>query len=154
MKGIRWSVGCGKSIGIYSSNWVPRPSTFRPVLPPTLPTDSLVADLILKGNSWNVPMLRHCFLDMDVQQILKIKLPYQPCEDQVLWHYDRKGEYSVKSGYNLAVQIRDSEYPVSSRDESCVWQAVWKLNVPPKVRIFLWRALLNILPTMEKLQVK
>lgn len=37
---------------------------------------------------------------------------------------------------------------------SCRWQAVWKLNDPSKVRIFLWRALLNILPTMEKWESK
>lgn len=69
---------------------MPHLSTFRPVSPPTLPTDFLVTDLILEGNSWNVPMLQHHFLDMDVQQVLKIKLPYQPCEDRVLWHYDRQ----------------------------------------------------------------
>lgn len=41
---------------------------------------------------------------------------------------------------------------MSYGQDSCVWQAVWKLNVRPKVRIFIWRALLNILPTMDKLK--
>lgn len=56
----------------------------------------------------------------DNNLILKIKLPYQPCEDRVLWHYNRQGEYSVKSGYHLAVQIRDSECAVSSGEDSCI----------------------------------
>ena len=99
-------------------------------------------------------MLRQHFLDVDVQHIMKIKLPNQPCEDRILWHYDREGEYSVKSGYNLVVQIRDYEFAVSSRDDSGEWAAVWKLHVSPKVQIFLWRALLNILPTMDKLKSK
>lgn len=72
----------------------------------------------------------------------------------MLWHYDRQGEYSVKSDYILAMQSQDSECVVSSGEESCVWQAVWKLNVSPKMRIFLWPALLNILPTMDKSKLK
>lgn len=61
MKGLQWCVGSGRIVRLYSSNWLPRPSTFRPVSPPTLPTDSLVADLIIDGNCWNVPMLRQQF---------------------------------------------------------------------------------------------
>lgn len=100
MKGLRWRMGCGRSVGIYNSNWLPRPITFSQ---PTLPNDSIVVDLILDGNCWNIPMLRQLFLDVDVQQIMKIKLPNQPCEDRIMWHYDREGEYSVKFGYNLAM---------------------------------------------------
>lgn len=60
----------------------------------------------------------------------------------------------MKSDYNLVVHIRDSKFTVSSRDDSCRWAAVWKLHVPPKVRIFLWQALLNILSTMDELKSK
>lgn len=72
----------------------------------------------------------------------------------ILWHYDREGEYFVKFSYNLAVQILDSKFVMSSRDDSCGWAVVWKLHVPPKVWIFLCRALLNILPTLDKLKSK
>ena len=27
-----------------------------------------------------------------------------------------------------------------------IWKAIWKFKIPPKVRIFLWRALWDILP--------
>lgn len=65
--GLRWSVGCERIVGIYTSNWLPRPITFRPISAPTLPTDSVVADSILDGNCWSIPMLRQQFLDVDVQ---------------------------------------------------------------------------------------
>ena len=132
MKGLQWRVGCGRSVGIYNSNWLPCPITFGLISQPILPNDFVVADLILDGNCWNIPMLRQHFLDVNVQQIMKIKLPYQSSEDTILWHYDREGEYSMKSGYNLAVQIRDSKFAVSSRDDSYRLVAVWKLHVPLK----------------------
>lgn len=59
------SVACGiwggRNVGIYSSNWLPRPNTFTLIYQPYLPTDFLVADLILNGNDWNVFMLRQYF---------------------------------------------------------------------------------------------
>lgn len=32
-----------------------------------------------------------------------------------------------------------------------VWKAIWSLNTPPVVKMFLWRACSNILPTRENL---
>ncbi|KAK3205252.1 hypothetical protein Dsin_019298 [Dipteronia sinensis] len=31
------------------------------------------------------------------------------------------------------------------------WNSLWKLNIPPKVRIFIWRACLNTIPSLENL---
>ena len=33
---------------------------------------------------------------------MKIKLPSQSSHDSVIWHYDRCGEYTVRSGYHIA----------------------------------------------------
>ncbi|GAA0149715.1 hypothetical protein LIER_43070 [Lithospermum erythrorhizon] len=37
--------------------------------------------------------------------------------------------------------------------ETC-WKSVWSLKVPPWVKIFLWKAYHNILPTKDRLQRK
>lgn len=29
------------------------------------------------------------------------------------------------------------------------WQALWKQKVPPEVKIFIWQAIHNVLPTLE-----
>lgn len=31
LTGLRWKVGNGRDINIFSSQWLPRPSTFRPI---------------------------------------------------------------------------------------------------------------------------
>ena len=38
-----------------------------------------------------------------------------------------------------------------ARTEWHLWRKLWQLNVPPKVRMFLWRACSNVLPTRENL---
>lgn len=62
-----------------------------------------------------------------IQSIRRI-LPSQACRARVLWHFDRSGEYSVKSGYYLAMQIKNAG--VSRR-------CIWELQVPAGVKIFL-----------------
>ena len=32
-----------------------------------------------------------------------------------------------------------------------MWKRIWAMNVPPKVRIFVWKAYSNILPTKANL---
>ena len=38
-----------------------------------------------------------------------------------------------------------------TREHSLVWNKIWSLNVPSKVRTFLWRACSNYLPTRDNL---
>lgn len=39
-------------------------------------------------------------------------------------------------------------------DNSGFWKNLWNLNIAPKVKIFLWRATNNCLPTKDLLRVK
>ena len=52
---------------------------------------------------------------------------------------NRKGEFSVKSAYYIAVGVIDTmeEGESSSGDSrSPLWRKLWHLNIPPKVCIF------------------
>ena len=41
--------------------------------------------------------------------------------------------------------------PISNATSSKVWKSLWRLEVPSKVKHFIWRALMNILPTTDNL---
>lgn len=58
-KRIRWLIGNGKKILVYKDNYLPRPDTFKPISPPTLPVDTFVADLINFQNQWDENKLNH-----------------------------------------------------------------------------------------------
>ena len=72
-------------------------------------------------------------------------------DDNILWHYEMSGVFSVKSGYRL---LRGSSL-VPSCSGLCSsiswWKWFWKLNVPSKIKIFLWKACNNWFPTRVNL---
>lgn len=75
-------------------------------MPPNLPDDSIVVDLINEENQWDEGKLNHHFMQKDIDVILKIPLPKDQVEDEPIWHFDKMGEYSVRSGYQLALKIK------------------------------------------------
>lgn len=89
-KGIRWRIGNGKQVEVYKENWMPRPTSFKPISSPSLPIDSRVSDLINAANQWNEGLINQHFAKEDVEMILRILLPSRPMEDQIVWHYDKK----------------------------------------------------------------
>ncbi|KAH9726542.1 reverse transcriptase domain-containing protein [Citrus sinensis] len=61
------------------------------------------------------------------------------------WDYDAVADLFDTRDRNLILQI-----PLSSRRDKNVWK-VWNLEVPSKVKIFLWRAAMNVLPITDNL---
>lgn len=56
---------------------------------------------------WNMDMLHRHVLTADTHYIVKIKLPSQIFQDPIMWYFNRKGKYSVKSGYYVAPGVED-----------------------------------------------
>lgn len=85
---------------------------------------------------------------------MNILLPRQLSTDQALWHFDKKGDYSVKSGYQVALKIKFPDQASSSNKQQSPWKAIWSLEIPEKVKIFMSRAARNLLPTAQNLWKK
>ena len=62
--------------------------------------------------------------------------------DTLVWPFSPDGVYSVRSAYRLFVEISRQNLPSPSSVEEGqgLWNGIWKLRVPQKVRHFLWRA--------------
>ena len=103
---------------------------------------------------WKVEVLHATFLPFEVETILKIPLSYNLPEDKLIWIGNRKGEFSVKSAYHVAHSMIDTskEGESSSGDPyRHLWQNLWHLNLPAKIKIFAWRACVNGLPTYDNI---
>ncbi|KAL5853747.1 hypothetical protein ACOSQ3_008865 [Xanthoceras sorbifolium] len=87
-------------------------------------------------------------LDAVKDSILKIPLSFGNCADSLIWHFDKSGEYYVKSGYRVAAQEKLSLSGSSSSPDSKWWLALWNLNIPPKIKIFIWRVCHNAIPSL------
>lgn len=149
--GLRWRIGNDEQVKVYQSKWLPRPDTFKLISPPKLHSETAVSELINEKHEWDEELIRQNFLRVDAEQITRIPLPRQPNPDQVVWHYDKKGEYSVKSGYQLALKMKTPDMASCSEEKQNFWKAIWYLQIPEKVKIFMWRAFNDLLPTMENL---
>lgn len=151
LKGYRWRIGDGKQMNIFSSCWIPRLSTFKPITPPNLPGNTCVAELIDENNCWKKDKIYQHFGKDDADCIVHIPLSRRQSEDTIIWHYDKRGQYLVKSGYQVAVNHKHQGIPNCSNLNPSHWSVIWKLKIPEKVKIFLWRAAKDILPTAENL---
>lgn len=103
-KGLRFQIGNGNKVSIWNDPWLPLPHNFKPFSLPMKGTeDWLVEDIIdLESKEWIKDLIEELFSDMEADLIFRIPLSLRPSEDKVLWHFDRKGNYNVKSGYNVA----------------------------------------------------
>ena len=95
------------------------------------------------------------FHPFDCEAILQVPLSRRVVQDVMVWSCSKKGNYIVKSGYYVAKQLRMEESNLGEtsmqRTNGALWSRIWQANVPNKVKIFSWRACLNILPTQGNL---
>lgn len=150
-RGSYWRTGKGNSINVYKNRWLPRPGLFKPYSPLTFPQSTTVSDLKLEGDKWNEEIIKNHFLKEDTEEILSIPLNKTHREDTLAWFYDVKGIYTVKSSYHVTMNTKVEDRGSSSIEDEKWWKHLWRLQIPSKVKIFLWRACTNYLPTAEGL---
>ncbi|KAL0378315.1 UNVERIFIED_CONTAM: hypothetical protein Sradi_3137000 [Sesamum radiatum] len=150
--GLRWKVGDGSSIPIRGQPWLPRPSTFQLIArPATLLADTKVAALITASGVWDHDLIRAEFCPLDVDCILSIELRGSGAQDEIVWHYERNGRFSVRSAYRLARQLhREAEGSGMQRS----WRFIWTSKAIPSVVLFAWKCVRNAIPTSSNLRNK
>lgn len=152
--GLRRRIGDGADTLFYKDPWLPIETTFKPSLGPRPPASllsSVVSDFISCSHSLDHEKLAPLLTAEELQVVLGIPLGRSGSRDGWLWHYGKDGVYSVKSGYKLVMlQARpaSSSYPITLTKS---WAGLWALKIPVKIRIFMWRAFQDCLPTMTNL---
>ncbi|KAL6125577.1 hypothetical protein ACLB2K_073633 [Fragaria x ananassa] len=155
--GIRWRVGNGTAIRIWEDKWLPSPWSFRVVTPRFMDSNTRVSTLMTSPSMWDVIFIQNHFLPVDADKILSIPVCEKSGSDVAIWHYTNDGYYTVKSGYWLAMELKQVGKSTSSSGEkgetnsNSVWSIIWGLSVPNKVKLFLWRACHAFLPCVERL---
>lgn len=155
-KGLIFRVGPG-NIDAWNDNWIPGARSFRPLMRLDTAAVDQVNELFIPGTRvWDEQKLRKSFMALDVLDIMKIKPSLRSETDVLAWAPERNGMYSVRSAYKLLKEEQMASAMASSgetrsSEDSRAWEAVWKLSVPPKVRVFWWRILHNSLPSKAEL---
>ncbi|KAG2303410.1 hypothetical protein Bca52824_032061 [Brassica carinata] len=71
-------------------------------------------------------------------------------QDRRIWLFDNSGEYTTKTGYNLAIKAKAGqlEHPLD-------WQkCIWSVKTSPKVKDFLWRLARKAIPVSANLATR
>ena len=103
---------------------------------------------------WNINLIDWCFHPPDASLIKSLPLSFIPQPDTLVWNLEKSGSYSIKSDYKSLCEMhnRDMNHPQVSKSQKGFWRCIWKLEVPGKIKQFLWRAYTNSLTTMENLR--
>lgn len=139
---------------MWRDRWLPTPTTYKVMSPRNLLHDeAMVCDLIdLDTKRWNGALIDQTFMEDEASIIKSIPISPGGGPNSLIWNATPNGQITVKSAYGLAVtRCRDAGACAGeasdSSSEEVVWKTLWKLDVPPKIKMFGWKVCCNILPT-------
>ncbi|XP_075659227.1 uncharacterized protein LOC142629128 [Castanea sativa] len=112
--------------------------------------DSLIDSNTMK---WNEELIDGLFVEEDAQLIKKIPRSQVATKDTLYWPYTTSGHCTCKSGYRFLKEESklESNQQVPPIHVKQVWNRIWQLQVPPKIKNFLWWACRNAIPTKQAL---
>ncbi|PWA65244.1 hypothetical protein CTI12_AA315820 [Artemisia annua] len=105
------------------------------------------------GDDWNRELVVSLF-PHDIANKIFCCFVSQSSPDTIYWLNSSHGQFSCKTAYFLALDMfeeieqNDTEGPIK------LWSAIWKANVPNKIKLFIWWALRNYVPTAENMLIR
>lgn len=103
---------------------------------------------------WDTELISNTFWPVDVHSILQVPFGSPETTDRLVWGFSKSGLFTVRSCYHLLISSKHGEEEEAlDRCEGAdsLWKWIWALQVPPKIRKFLWRACHEIIPTRTAL---
>lgn len=148
-KGSVRRISSGKEVSILNDPWlwdVENPYVITNHA--AIEGQSVSSLMITNQKVWDINLIRDVFVDRDANLILVIPLDESE-NDLWYWNKERMGKYTVKSAYlSMCAEREDNNEP------SVIWKTIWSYKIPHKIKIFIWRALSDCLPTKEQLCVR
>ncbi|GLT31223.1 hypothetical protein SLA2020_059750 [Shorea laevis] len=154
--GCRRLIGDGRNTDIWNDPWLPGNEHFYVQSPrPEGCTLRYVSELIDEETvSWKGDLVLQTFNAHEAQLILAMPLGWMRREDNWLWHFTKHGSYTVRSGYHKALSMARNHARPSASSTIFGGNRLWSLDIPEKVRLFIWSAYKNVIPTMDNLHKK
>lgn len=146
--GFGWQVGNGRSISICNKRWgfEELDGSFI-LLSAQVDDPCVVRDLWLQSSyQWDKAKVGEIYGDEMGRLISELPLHQHCPPDRIIWFHDPRGIYTTKSGYSWLVLKK-----VGCGPHRIFWRLIWKLNIPPKLKVFVWRIWHNHLPTGAKI---
>ena len=141
--GIRSKVHSGYKINVWEDPWIPstpaRPARSRvPVVHPKMTVSSLID---FKSKEWDARLLEQYVDQEDIPMIQNLAISPIHRRDNFCWNYTKNGQYTVKSGYWVAMNLMRTDEDVEGLQPSITkLQAfAWTVNAPQKICHLIWQ---------------
>uniref|UniRef100_A0A2N9GC52 Reverse transcriptase zinc-binding domain-containing protein n=1 Tax=Fagus sylvatica TaxID=28930 RepID=A0A2N9GC52_FAGSY len=147
--GTRWRVGNGTNIRIWKDRWIPTRSTFKVQSPISILQENTTVDALIFQDTrlWNAPLIDAIFEVSEADTIKSIPLSRRSSTDTIIWSETKNGVYSVRSAYHLLMKAKKGGESSNNSQVNNLWKGIWNASVPQKIKLFIWKACKNILPT-------
>lgn len=149
--GSRWRLGDGCSVSVWKDLWLRGRKDNFVRLPMVAGTEDMrVCDLqdTARGG-WNENLVDSLFTNQETCLIKRIPLYNAHGKDKLLWWRSRNEVYSVRSAYyDVMEDLIDNQH---LRKEGN-WMFIWRLKIPHKVKLLLWRVARGCLRTRMNLR--
>lgn len=106
--------------------------------PSTARADKVCSLFVCDSKEWDEEKIRNLFCNHDARAILATRIPQNNPSDRLAWVHSNDGQYPVKTGYHYWYSQH------TGVQQSNGWSKIGRLNIPHKLKIFLWRFCLNI----------
>lgn len=145
-KGLCWRIGNGETANFWRDNWM---NSGPIMIKATVPVVNLEVKVkhFVDHNGWKLEELSKVLPQSAIKEIAPIPvLLNSDIEDKIIWSQNANGIFSVRPAYDL-------HYQGQSTENTC-WEKIWKINVPPKIKIFLWELHGKLLTNDHKMHRK
>ena len=108
---------------------------------------------LMNRKCWKLNLLSEMFDTKEAASISRIPVSKLGSPVVLVWHHDNKGVYTVRSGHKLLCRSEAVEGNTHGEVNNETWKQFWSLNLPSKIKVFLWRILNEILPVKATLLI-
>ena len=149
------TIGTGADTKVWEDAWIPmdiaRPAKHAHAeFDPELRVHHLIN---FDTKDWDENLISQVIHADDIPRILAIKISQTGRKDGYCWKHTKSGHYTVRSGYDIAVEHRRNQSfnPVVEPSITALKKQVWKLKTGRKIKHFLWQALTGCMASASKL---
>jgi ribonuclease HI len=154
-EGLLWRVGDGDSVKVWTDRWLPTPGSHKVQSPVhILLADASVSALLdLETNWWKTDLIFNIFSVDEAKAICSMPVCPRTRQDKLVWMGTKQGNFTVSSAYHMGKEngLKEEGSCSNVHQIAEIWKGVWRIKCARAVKMFLWQACNNILPTKEKL---
>ncbi|XP_072062306.1 uncharacterized protein [Arachis hypogaea] len=135
----KWCIGDGTHVSIRKDNWI---AGRKKELNLGIADDRKVNELLNESGEWDKTKIYSMFSQEIADSIIRTPISTIKRHDTLYWPWREDGTYTIKTGYQavrLEAQEKTKNGPSISTDRRGLWNEIWNMTVPPKIRTLITR---------------